>query len=84
ELDGRGPTERQLLAWGVALLVVVTVVSGVLLIKSTGRMDAHVRVIAALVNVGDGLPQRSDVKYHGVLVGAVTDVTPAKYGDPNF
>lgn len=84
ELDGRGPTERQLLAWGITLLVVVTAVSGALLVKSTGRLDSHVRVIASLVNVGDGLPQRSDVKYHGVLVGAVTDVTPAQYGDPNF
>ncbi|MDW5611603.1 MULTISPECIES: MlaD family protein [Mycolicibacterium] len=84
EMDGRGPTDRQLLACGVALLVIAVVVSGALLVKSTGRMDAHVRVVAALVNVGDGLPQRSDVKYHGVLVGAVDDVTPAQYGDPNF
>jgi len=84
ELDGRGPSERQLLAAGAALLAAVTVVSGVLLVKSTGRMDPHVRVMAALVNVGDGLPQRSDVRYHGMLVGAVTDVTPAQYGDPNF
>ena len=36
------------------------------------------------VNVGDGLPQRSDVKYHGVLVGMVNGVTPAAHGDPNF
>ncbi len=36
------------------------------------------------MNVGDGLPQRSDVKYHGVLVGAVQSVTPAANGDPNF
>ncbi|BBY17827.1 MlaD family protein [Mycolicibacterium litorale] len=84
ELDGRGPTDRQLLACGAALLVVVALVSAALLVKSTGRLDAHVRVVAALVNVGDGLPQRSDVKYHGVLVGAVTGVTPAQYGDPNF
>lgn len=84
ELDGRGPSDRQLLGCGVALLLVAAVVSGALLVKSTGRMDAHVRVVAALVNVGDGLPQRSDVKYHGVLVGAVTDVTPAQDGDPNF
>ncbi|MGE2714276.1 MlaD family protein [Mycolicibacterium litorale] len=84
ELDGRGPSDRQLLGCGIALLVIAAVVSGVLLIKSTGRMDPRVRVVAALVNVGDGLPQRSDVKYHGVLVGAVTGVTPAQYGDPNF
>ena len=84
ELDGRGPSDRQLLACGAALMVVAAVVSAALLVKSTGRMDARVRVVAALINVGDGLPQRSDVKYHGVLVGAVTDVTPAQDGRPNF
>jgi ABC-type transporter Mla subunit MlaD len=84
ELDGRGPTDRQLLGSGVALLIVVSLVTATLLIKSTGRLETVVRVVAAMVNVGDGLPQRSDVKYHGVLVGAVTDVTPAAYGEPNF
>lgn len=84
ELDGRGPTDRQLLGCGVALLAVVSLVTATLLIKSTGRLEPVVRVVAAMVNVGDGLPQRSDVKYHGVLVGAVTDVTPAAYGDPNY
>ena len=44
----------------------------------------YVRVVADLVNVGDGLPQKSDVKYHGVLVGAVDSVIPAANGDPNF
>ncbi|OBB60118.1 mammalian cell entry protein [Mycobacterium sp. 852013-51886_SCH5428379] len=84
ELDGRGPTDRQLLGCGVALLAVVTVVTALLLVKSTGRLDPYVRVVAAMVNVGDGLPQRSDVKYHGVLVGRVDSVTPAERGDPNF
>ncbi|BBX18795.1 mammalian cell entry protein [Mycolicibacterium duvalii] len=84
ELDGRGPTDRQLLGCGVALLAVVALVTATLLVKSTGRLEPVVRVVAAMVNVGDGLPQRSDVKYHGVLVGAVTDVTPAVDGDPNF
>lgn len=84
ELDGRGPTERQLLGSGIALIVITAVVAGLLLLKSTGRLESSVRVVAALVNVGDGLPQRSDVKYHGVLVGAVQSVTPAEYGDPNF
>ena len=82
--DGRGPTNRQLLGCGVALLAVVALATTTLLIKSTGRLDPYVRVVADLVNVGDGLPQRSDVKYHGVLVGMVDSVTPAADGNPNF
>lgn len=84
ETDGRGPSDRQLIACGAAVLVVAALVSTVLLVKATGRLDARVPVVAALVNVGDGLPQRSDVKYHGVLVGMVDDVVPAANGDPNF
>ncbi|MCT7658443.1 MlaD family protein [Mycobacterium deserti] len=84
EPDGRGPSDRQLLGGGVALLLVAALVTAALLIKSTGRLDPYVRVVADLVNVGDGLPQRSDVKYHGVLVGMVDSVTPAANGNPNF
>lgn len=68
----------------MALLVVAALATATLLVKSTGRLDPYVRVVADLVNVGDGLPQRSDVKYHGVLVGMVDSVTPAADGRPNF
>jgi ABC-type transporter Mla subunit MlaD len=84
EPDGRGASKRQLLGCGIALLLVAGLVTATLLVKATGRLDPYVRVIAALVNVGDGLPQRSDVKYHGVLVGMVNGVTPAAHGEPNF
>ena len=84
EPDGRGPSNRQLLGCGLAVLVVMSLATATLLVKSTGRLDPYVRVVADLVNVGDGLPQRSDVKYHGVLVGMVDSVTPAADGNPNF
>jgi ABC-type transporter Mla subunit MlaD len=84
EPDGRGLSDRQLFGCGVALLVVAAVVSATLLVKATGRLDPYVRVVAALTNVGDGLPQRSDVKYHGVLVGLVNGVSPAANGAPNY
>ncbi|WP_197378250.1 MCE family protein [Mycolicibacterium mengxianglii] len=83
ELDGRGASDRQLLGYGVALTIVAALVAALLLVKATGRLDPRVRVVADLVNVGDGLPQRSDVKYHGVLVGMVDAVTPAVGGAPN-
>ncbi|MGU3497991.1 MCE family protein [Mycobacterium sp. C31M] len=84
EIDGTGPTDRHLLFYGIAVALVGALVAGLLLIKSTGRLDSYVRVVAALQNVGDGLPQRSDVKYHGLLVGMVEAVTPATHGRPNF
>lgn len=66
------------------MIVVLSLISITLLVKATGRLDPFVRVVANLVNVGDGLPQRSDVKYHGVLVGAVDSVVPAAHGEPNY
>ncbi|MCV7412922.1 mammalian cell entry protein [Mycobacterium florentinum] len=84
ELDGRGPSDRQLLAAGAAVVVVAALLTVAMLLKSTGRLTDYVRVVADLVNVGDGLPQKSDVKYHGVLVGMVDDVIPASNGKPNY
>jgi len=82
--DGRGPSDRQLLIGGIAVSLVIALTVGTLLMKSTGRLDKFVRVVADLVNVGDGLPKSSDVKYHGLLVGSVSSVVPATHGDPNF
>ncbi|WP_102141344.1 MlaD family protein [Mycobacterium hubeiense] len=84
ELDGRGPSDRQLLAFGIVVVLVAALITTTLLVKATGRLEPYIRVIADLVNVGDGLPQRSDVKYHGVLVGAVESVVPAAHGKPNY
>ncbi|ULN52689.1 MlaD family protein [Mycolicibacillus parakoreensis] len=84
DTDGRGPSNTQLLGAGVGVLLLVTVITASLLLKATGRLDAYVRVVADLINVGDGLPSQSDVKYHGLLVGSVSDVVPATHGQPNF
>lgn len=84
ELDGRGPSDRQLLGCGVAVVVVSALLTVVMLAKSTGRLNNYVQVVADLVNVGDGLPKKSDVKYHGVLVGMVDNVVPAANGKPNY
>jgi ABC-type transporter Mla subunit MlaD len=84
DTDGRGPSDRQLLGCGVAVTLVAALLTGALLFKSTGRLNDYVRVVADLLNVGDGLPQKSDVKYHGVLVGMVSSVVPATNGKPNY
>ncbi len=84
DTDGRGPSETQLLGAGLAVLMVIALATAGLLAKSTGVLNSYVRVVADLINVGDGLPAQSDVKYHGLLVGSVTDVIPAAYGKPNY
>ncbi|MGV0625690.1 MlaD family protein [Mycolicibacter minnesotensis] len=84
DTDGRGPSEPQLLGAGIAVLLVIALATAGLLAKSTGMLNSYVRVVADLINVGDGLPAQSDVKYHGLLVGNVTDVIPAAYGKPNY
>jgi ABC-type transporter Mla subunit MlaD len=84
ELDGRGPSDQQLLGFGLLIVMVAAALTAGLLAKSTGRLENYVAVVADLVNVGDGLPQKSDVKYHGVLVGTVDSVDPAVNGKPNY
>lgn len=84
DVDGRGPSERQLLAAGIAVLVTMALATVGLVAKSTGALNSYVRVVADLTNVGDGLPAQSDVKYHGLLVGNVTDLIPAAFGKPNY
>ncbi|MGV0781817.1 MCE family protein [Mycolicibacterium sp. XJ775] len=83
DLDGNHLTGRQLIRRGTAALVVVGVVASVLLVKSTGLFDRNVHVVAELRHIGDGLPARADVKFRGVLVGAVESVTPGTGERPN-
>lgn len=83
ELDGRGPSERALLFTCLAFLLVCAVVGTLMFAKSTGSLDRRVSIVANLPSVGDGLPPKSDVKYRGVLVGAVRSVTPALHGGDN-
>ncbi|OBG47665.1 mammalian cell entry protein [Mycolicibacterium fortuitum] len=84
EMDGRGPTTRQLVLVGAAVVLVFALATALLLAKSTGRLENYVRVAATMINVGDGLPQKSDVKYRGLLVGSVASVVPGANGHPNL
>jgi len=80
----RGPSMGRLLVVGVAFLAMVATTVTLLIAKSRGALEPFVRVTAELTNVGDGLPEKSDVKFRGVLVGFVGGVVPARSGRPNI
>ncbi len=72
---------RQLLIAGVSGLVVLTLIFGFLYARYQGYFVPKVRVTAELSTTGDGLPSDADVKFRGVLVGAVDDVQVAERGE---
>ncbi|WP_036461171.1 MlaD family protein [Mycobacterium sp. 141] len=84
DLDGNYLTGKQLFLRGTVALVVIGLVAAALVVKWTGLLDRSVHAIAELHNIGDGLPSRSDVKFRGVLVGIVENVTPGSGGRPNL
>ncbi|MQY27050.1 MlaD family protein [Nocardia aurantia] len=80
--SGRGPSVRQLLIAGVAGLAVFAMILTFLLARYKGWvMHSAVPVTANLTTTGDGLPENADVKFRGVLVGAVKDVSVAAKGE---
>ncbi|MFI9405547.1 MlaD family protein [Nocardia sp. NPDC052316] len=79
--SGRGPTMRQLLLAGVGGLVVLALVLGFLMARYQGYFVEKVNVTANLTTTGDGLPSDADVKFRGVLVGAVKEVEVAAKGE---
>ena len=84
DISGRGASNKRLMALGIGMLIASIVIATLLVYKSQGKLENYTKVTADLKNVGDGLPARSDVRYHGLLVGTTTDVTPASFGKPNF
>jgi hypothetical protein len=84
DTSGRGPSNKRLMALGIGMIIASIVIATLLVFKSQGRLESFTKVTADLNNVGDGLPARSDVRYHGLLVGTTTNVTPASFGKPNF
>ncbi|MGB3483244.1 MAG: MCE family protein [Mycobacterium sp.] len=84
DINGRGPSNRALSIAGLCFVLVAAVTVATAIAKSKGDLDNNVRVTVALVNVGDGLPEKSDVKFQGVLVGQVADVITAPAGQPNI
>ena len=83
ESDGRALSNTRLFLRGAGLLVVFAIVLVAVFAKFEGLFAHDVRVTADLVDVGDGLPPKADVKYRGVLVGRVRSVSASTDGGPN-
>ncbi len=81
--DPRGSTDRKLGVIGVCFTVIAAFCAVLMVVKSQGKLDDFIRVDLKLINIGDGLPERSDVKFRGVIVGMVSSVTPSQHGSPN-
>ncbi|RDI48269.1 MlaD family protein [Nocardia mexicana] len=80
--SGRGPTMRQLLIAGACGLTVFALVLAFLMARYQGKiMHPKVDVVANMTTTGDGLPENADVKFRGVLVGVVKDVSVAAKGE---
>lgn len=75
DTEGRGPSTGVLVLRGVCVSLVIVFVAGALLARYTGMWRNTVDVVASMPSLGDGLPQHADVKFRGVLVGAVADVS---------
>lgn len=82
--DPRSLSMGRLVSLGICVIAIVAAVAVALVAKSQGEFARLVRVTAQLVNVGDGLPAKSDVKFRGVLVGFVDGVSPAQAGQRNI
>lgn len=81
--DPRGSTDRKLGVIGTIFAVIAAIAAVLMVVKSQGKLDDFIRVDLKLINIGDGLPERSDVKFRGVIVGMVSSVTPSQHGQPN-
>ncbi|WP_280235680.1 MlaD family protein [Nocardia cyriacigeorgica] len=81
DASGRGPSNRTLGLFGLTLLAAISAVIYLLGLRYTGAFDDRVEVIATLTSTGDGLPERADVKFRGMLVGSVDEVDIVAKGE---
>ncbi|MGW5112085.1 MCE family protein [Nocardia sp. NPDC004123] len=79
--SGRGPTARQLTLAGLALIATVSLLLYLLAMRYNGRFEDKVAVTAELTSTGDGLPGHADVKFRGMVVGRVEEVSVVAKGE---
>ncbi|OZD74187.1 hypothetical protein CH272_21330 [Rhodococcus sp. 05-340-1] len=74
DVGGRAPSMSALVIRGLCVFLLFSTIAGLLLARYTGVWRNTVDVVASMSTLGDGLPQNADVKFRGVLVGAVAGV----------
>ncbi|MGW6727352.1 MCE family protein [Nocardia sp. NPDC055029] len=79
--SGRGPRPVQLTLAGLAVITAFAVALYLLALRYNGEFEDTVVVGADLTSTGDGLPQRADVKFRGMVVGAVASVEMVAKGE---
>ncbi|MDO3647908.1 MlaD family protein [Nocardia mangyaensis] len=84
DLSGRGPKPLQLTLAGLAVITAFAVALFLLALRYNGAFEDTVVVGADLTSTGDGLPQRADVKYRGMVVGAVGSVEMVAKGERQY
>ncbi|MFC4372846.1 MlaD family protein [Nocardia halotolerans] len=81
DLSGRGPRPLQLTMAGLAMIIAFGVALYLLALRYNGEFEETVVVGADLTSTGDGLPQRADVKFRGMVVGIVGSVDMVAAGE---
>ncbi|MGC4959893.1 MlaD family protein [Gordonia sp. DT218] len=72
--DGRNPSLLQYVLRGLAFLVALVILFVLLFLRYQGTFTSTVPVTAKLTDVGDGLLTDADVRYNGLIVGAVKSI----------
>ncbi len=75
--DGRNPSLWQYVVRGLAFLLALAVLFVLLFMRYQGVFTSTVPVTAQMTDIGDGLVSNADVRYNGLIVGTVTNISLA-------
>ncbi|NMO04202.1 MCE family protein [Gordonia sp. TBRC 11910] len=75
DTTGRNPSMLQYVLRGAAFLVALILIGVLLVMRYEGVFTTVTKVTAQLNDVGDGLIADADVRYNGLIVGAVKSIS---------
>lgn len=78
DTTGRNPSMTQYVLRGLGFLIVMLILAVLLVMRYQGTFSTVVDVSAELNDVGDGLITDADVRYNGMIVGAVKSVSTSQ------